>query len=173
MAIPLTLALTYFNFVGANAARVVLTLYALELGAPASSVGVLGGLLFLFPLLLSWPIGALADRTGARGILLFASCCGAASLVLPFLVRAVPAFYVAAALKKSIEAYRVIAGFDISQNPGITATLYNVGNPDARAYALKRENEERAALGEEPRFPEENYYGWLVNEKLPELQALF
>ena len=82
MAIPLTLALTYFNFVGANAARVVLTLYALELGAPASSVGVLGGLLFLFPLLLSWPIGALADRTGARGILLFASCCGAASLVL-------------------------------------------------------------------------------------------
>ena len=57
-------------------------LYALELGAPASSVGVLGGLLFLFPLLLSWPIGALADRTGARGILLFASCCGAASLVV-------------------------------------------------------------------------------------------
>ena len=98
MAIPLTLALTFFNFVGANAARVVLTLYALELGAPASSVGVLGGLLFLFPLLLSWPIGALADRTGARGILLFASCCGAASLVLPFFVRAVPAFYAAAAL---------------------------------------------------------------------------
>lgn len=98
MAIHLTLALTFFNFVGANAARVVLTLYALELGAPASSVGVLGGLLFLFPLLLSWPVGALADRTGARGLLLFAACCGAASLVLPFFVRAIPAFYVAAAL---------------------------------------------------------------------------
>ncbi len=81
--------------------------------------------------------------------------------------------YVAAALKKSIDAYRQIAGFDISQNPGVTATLYNIGNPDARAYALKRENEERAARGEAPRFPEENYYGWLVNEKLPELQALF
>jgi len=98
VAIHLTLALTFFNFVGANAARVVLTLYALELGAPASSVGVLGGLLFLFPLLLSWPIGALADRTGARGLLLFAACCGAVSLVLPFFVRALPAFYVAAAL---------------------------------------------------------------------------
>lgn len=81
--------------------------------------------------------------------------------------------YVAAALKKSIDAYRDIAGFDISQNPGITATLYNIGNPDARAYALKRENDERASRGEAPRFPEENYYGWLVNEKLPELQALF
>jgi hypothetical protein len=81
--------------------------------------------------------------------------------------------YVAAALRKSIDSYAVIAGFDISENPGITATLYNIGNPDARAYALKRENEERTARGEAPRFPEENYYGWLVNEKLPELQALF
>lgn len=81
--------------------------------------------------------------------------------------------YVAAALKKSIDSYARIAGFDISQNPGITATLYNIGNPDARALALKRENEERAARGEPPRLPEENYYGWLVNDKLPELQALF
>lgn len=98
MAIHLTLAVTFFNFVGANAARVVLTLYALELGAPASAVGVLGGLLFVFPLLLSWPIGALADRTGARGLLLFAAVCGAASLTLPYFVRTLPAFYVAAAL---------------------------------------------------------------------------
>ncbi len=81
--------------------------------------------------------------------------------------------YVAAALKKSIDAYADIAGFDISQNPGITATLYNVGSPEARAHALKRENDERAVRGEAPRYPEENYYGWLVNEKLPELQALF
>ncbi len=81
--------------------------------------------------------------------------------------------YVAAALKKSIDAYAEIAGFDISRNPGITATLYNIGNPDARAAALKRDNEERAARGEPARLPEENYYGWLVNEKLPELRALF
>jgi Protein of unknown function (DUF1402) len=81
--------------------------------------------------------------------------------------------YVAATLKKSIDAYRTIAGFDISQNPGITATLYNVGDPEARAYALKAENEKRFAQGQEPRLPEENYYGWLVNEKLSELRTLF
>lgn len=98
MAIRLTLALTFFNFVGANAARVLLTLYALELDAPASAVGVIGGLLYLFPLLLSWPIGALADRRGARGLLVFAAACGAVSLVLPFFFRALPALYVAAAL---------------------------------------------------------------------------
>jgi hypothetical protein len=80
--------------------------------------------------------------------------------------------YMAATLKKSIESYRSI-GFDISQNPGLTATLYNIGNPEERAAALEQENFERIAKGEEPRLPEENYYGWLVNEKLAELQALF
>jgi MFS family permease len=59
---------------------------------------VLGGLLFLFPLLLSWPIGAAADRVGARGLLMFGSVCGAVSLALPFFFRALPALYVAAVL---------------------------------------------------------------------------
>jgi MFS family permease len=98
VAIHLTLALSFFNFVGATAARIVLTLYALEIGAPASAVGVIGGLLFLFPLLLSWPIGALADRMGARSLLLFASACGAFSLVLPYFVATLYAFYIAATL---------------------------------------------------------------------------
>lgn len=81
--------------------------------------------------------------------------------------------YVAATLKTSIDAYRDIAGFDISQNPGVTATLYNVGNPEARAWALKQENSRRLAAGEPEKLPEENYYGWLVNDRLSELQALF
>ena len=70
--------------------------------------------------------------------------------------------YVAATIRASIDAYGR-AGFDISQNPGITATLYNLGRPHARAAALKR----RGGL------PQENYYGWLVNEKEAELRALF
>lgn len=98
MAILLSLSLTFFLFTGLNAARIVLTLYALELGATASVVGILGGLFYLFALLLSWPIGALADRTGARPLLLFAAACGVGALVLPYFVRTLPAFYVAAAL---------------------------------------------------------------------------
>lgn len=81
--------------------------------------------------------------------------------------------YVAATLKKSIDAYRRVAGFDISDNPGITSTLYNIGNPEQRAYALKAENARRKAAGEAPKLPQENYYGWLVNDKLAELRALF
>jgi MFS family permease len=98
VAIHLSLALTFFNFVGNSAARVVLTLYALELGAPASTVGLIGGLLFLFPLLLSWPIGAAADRIGGRALLMFGSVLGAVSLALPFVFRSLPVLYVAAAL---------------------------------------------------------------------------
>ncbi len=98
MPIYLTLALTFFNFTGANATRVLLTLYALELNASATEIGLLGGLLFLFPLLLSWPIGALADRKGARGILLLAAVCAAVSLVLPYFFRDLMVFYAAAAL---------------------------------------------------------------------------
>ena len=81
--------------------------------------------------------------------------------------------YMAATLRNSIDAYKRIAGFDISKNPGLTATLYNTGDPEARAQALARENEAHLAAGEPERMPEENYYGWLINEKLGELKTLF
>ncbi len=94
----LALSLAFIAFVALNAARVVLTLYALELGAPASSVGVLGGMFYLFPLLLSWPIGALSDRIGPRRLLLLGAVAGTGALVLPYYVREIGAFYSAAAL---------------------------------------------------------------------------
>lgn len=81
--------------------------------------------------------------------------------------------YVAATLKSSIDAYKRIAGFDITKNPGITATLYNLGDPEGRARALKAENDKRRHAGLGARLPQENYYGWLVNDKLKELKTLF
>jgi hypothetical protein len=80
--------------------------------------------------------------------------------------------YVAANIRVSIDMYKRIAGFDISQNPGITATLYNLGDAATRASELKAENDQRAAQGKPPVYPQENFYGWLVNEKESELRAL-
>ena len=97
-AIYLTLALTFFNFTGNNAMRVLMTLYALHLGASATTVGIIGGLLFLFPVLLSWFVGGLADRKAARKLLLFAASCAAASLLLMYFFPVLPVFYAAAAL---------------------------------------------------------------------------
>jgi MFS family permease len=96
--IRLTLALTFFNFVGVTAARVVLSLFALALGAPASAVGVLAGIFYVFPLLLSLAIGNAADRYGPRWLLAIGAVCGTAALLLPYFVRQIPAFYAAAAL---------------------------------------------------------------------------
>jgi hypothetical protein len=75
--------------------------------------------------------------------------------------------YMAAVIRHSIDVYREVADIDISDNPGITATLYNIGNPDQRAAALAAKNRSGSV-----QWPEENYYGWLVNEKLPDLKAL-
>ncbi len=76
--------------------------------------------------------------------------------------------FVAAAARRSIDDYRSIAGMDISGNPGLTATLYNVGNSRQRATALAARN--RGAS--QPVWPEENYYGWLINDKLDDLKSL-
>ena len=74
--------------------------------------------------------------------------------------------YMAAVLRISIDAYRDTAGYDISDNPGITATLYNLGDVRNRAEALRQKNSGGQVL------PTENYYGWLVNEKRGELEAI-
>ncbi|BCH02526.1 hypothetical protein MesoLj131b_45250 [Mesorhizobium sp. 131-2-5] len=75
--------------------------------------------------------------------------------------------YIAAIVRDAIDAYKE-QGFDISGNPGITATLYNVGQPRQRAADL------HAALAgvKGRKLPVENYYGWLVNDKLDELRSL-
>lgn len=72
--------------------------------------------------------------------------------------------YMAAVIRISIDSYAQIAGLDISSNPGITATLYNLGDVRRRAEELKAKTD-----GGKIVLPKENYYGWLVNEKLDEL----
>lgn len=80
--------------------------------------------------------------------------------------------YMAASIAESIDNYRDIAGFDISGNPGLTATLYNVGNTFRRARALAEENANRKKRGLKPTLPRENYYGWLVNTHEDELREI-
>ena len=80
--------------------------------------------------------------------------------------------YMAAVIRTSIDAYQNIAGFDISKNPGLTATLYNLGDVRSRARTLATKNMNRRANGKSIIFPRENYYGWLVNKKEAELRNL-
>jgi MFS family permease len=98
MPLILTFSVGFLGFAGISAGRVTLSLYALELGAQPMAVGVLVAMLYVFPLLLSWPLGALSDRIGPRKPLLFGVVCGACGMAIPFFARTLPAMYFAAAL---------------------------------------------------------------------------
>jgi hypothetical protein len=80
--------------------------------------------------------------------------------------------YMAAVIRASIDAYQNIAGFDISNNPGLTATLYNLGDVRNRARVLAEKNKIRRGKGKKISYPEENYYGWLINERETALRSL-
>lgn len=79
-------------------------------------------------------------------------------------------YYVAATVYKAIELYKQHACFDISTNPGVAATLYNLGAERSRAKAKKRASLESLEKGNGLVVPEENYYGWYVNEKLNDME---
>ena len=113
-----------FGFTSIGSARVALSLYALELGASASAVGVLVGLLYVFPLFISWPVGRYGDRLGSRWLLLLGAACGAGAMLIPYFVRELAALYVASFLM------------------GIAFTLYNVLLPNV--VGLLSEPHERA-----------------------------
>ena len=98
MPLYLTFALAFCGFVNMTAARVVLSLYALDLGAQPYAVGILIAMFYIFPLLLSWPVGALADRFGSRWLLMVGSFAGACGLLVPYFIRDVSSLYVAAAM---------------------------------------------------------------------------
>ena len=94
----LAFAVGFLSFTGMSASRVVLSLYALELGASPSAVGALAAIFFIFPLLLSWPVGALSDRIGPRRPILWSTVIAGVGLALPFAFRHIAALYAAAAL---------------------------------------------------------------------------
>jgi MFS family permease len=104
----LTFALMLCCYSSISSARVILSLFALDLGAQPSAVGLLVATFYAFPLLLSWPVGVLSDRLGSRWLLLFGASCGACGMLIPYFFRALPALY--------------IAGFTI----GLSFTFYNV-----------------------------------------------
>ncbi len=80
--------------------------------------------------------------------------------------------YIAAEIRVSIDEYKRIAGFDISKNAGVTATLYNLGDAASRAALLRAVNDQRQKKGESPQYPQENFYGWFINQRIDDLRKL-
>ena len=98
MSVYLIYLLSTLNGISQFAAQMVLSLYALKLGATPLAVGMLAATFSLFPMLLAVTSGKLIDRYGARWPMTFGAVGGGLGLLVPYLVPALPALYVAGAM---------------------------------------------------------------------------
>lgn len=96
MTIYLILFLGLLSWMSYTSSRVLMSLYAIELGAPATAIGLLIGLYGLGPLLLSVQAGKIADRIGTHWPILLGSAGIAAGLVIPYYIRGLPVLYLSA-----------------------------------------------------------------------------
>jgi len=122
MAINFALLLSLFTVTGMRAARVLLALYALELGAAPFTVGLLAATFSAFPTVLSWPAGKLADRFGSRWLLMFGAGGGGVGMLVPYFIPGLGAIFVAAAMNGMAFA---ISNVSLQNLVGLSSTPEN------------------------------------------------
>src|SRR3954471_13315449 len=83
MRIYLVAALLVLNSMAQRGSQIVVSLYALDLGAGAAQVGILAALFAVFPLLLAVHVGRISDRYGVRLPLAAGGIAMAGGLLLP------------------------------------------------------------------------------------------
>jgi MFS family permease len=98
MAIYLIVLMCLLSHCGFGGSRVVITLYALQLGANQFTVGMLMALYALVPMIFAVAIGRLADRVGARIPMLLGTTGVAVALLLPPIFPSLVTLYVSALL---------------------------------------------------------------------------
>lgn len=96
MAIYLVTLLCVLNHAGFAGSRMLMSLYALELGADQFRVGVIMALYALGPMLLAIYAGKLVDRVGPRLPMLAGTAGTAAGLLLPYVFPGLTTLYVSA-----------------------------------------------------------------------------
>jgi MFS family permease len=93
--IVLVTVLTHTSFKGS---KVLISLYAIDLGANPLTIGVLFSMYSLFPVFLSVYAGKLSDRYGFRPPMLFGACGLLLGLLLPFMMPQLATLYISATL---------------------------------------------------------------------------
>jgi len=84
MSVRFVIALTLFNMASVRTGRVLLTLYAIKLGADPLFIGALAAGFSVVPILFSWAAGRWADRFGARWLLLVGVAGSSSGMLLPY-----------------------------------------------------------------------------------------
>ena len=84
MSVRFIIALALFNMTSVRIGRVLLTLYAIKLGAEPVFIGMLAAGFSVIPVCLSWVAGRWSDRFGARWLLLIGVSGSSAGMLLPY-----------------------------------------------------------------------------------------
>ncbi len=98
MAIYLIILVTVLTHTSFKGSKVLVSLYAIELGANPFAIGVLFSMYSVFPVFLSVYAGKLSDRLGFRLPMLFGACGLLAGLMLPYFLPRLEALYASAVL---------------------------------------------------------------------------
>ena len=98
MSIYLITALNIVNGVCLRGSRVLMSLFAIQLGAGAFEIGVLIAISSAFQLFLGIPAGQFSDRFGFRLPMLLGAVGGSAAMIVPYLVPSMTGLYVSRAL---------------------------------------------------------------------------
>ncbi len=124
MEIVYFLIITGFSHLAFVGARMTTTLYALELGAPATAAGVLMALFALLPMLLSLGAGRLIDRAGPLRPMALGLGALALATWLPWMLPALPTLFVSSTLVGTSFMYVHIA---------MNSVFGALGTPERRA----------------------------------------
>jgi len=98
MAIYLTCTLAILNQIAVRGSKMLVALYAIELGASPFVIGALVATYAVFPLVLAVYAGRISDRRGVRAPMIVGSLGMTVGLVLPAVFPALPALFLSAAL---------------------------------------------------------------------------
>ena len=96
MAFYIVMLVTVLNHISFKGSKVLITLYALDLGANPLTVGLLFSMYSLFPVFLSLYAGKMSDRYGFPKPMLIGSIGLMGGLLVPYLYPTLPALYVSA-----------------------------------------------------------------------------
>jgi MFS family permease len=86
-----------------------MSLFAIDLGASPVTIGVLYAMYSMFPILLSYYAGRIADRFGFRLPVMLASCGAIASLTLPYFFPSLATLFVSATISGMCNIFYVVA----------------------------------------------------------------
>jgi len=98
MAFYLILLVTLLNHVSFKGSKVLISLFAIDLGASPMTIGLLFSMYSVFPVFLSVYAGQVSDRIGFRAPMIFGSVGLLGGLLLPYFIPTITALFLSATL---------------------------------------------------------------------------